>query len=99
MAVANRLGLRVPHDLSVVGFDNTPSALIAWPPLTTVRQPITEMAAAATTLLLSGEAAQRSATGGAPAHRMLDFEIVQRESAAPPRDFAGFNSCIDTGSP
>ena len=83
IAVASRLGLRVPQDLSIVGFDNTPSAITAWPPLTTVRQPIVEMAAAAAALLLNGEAAAKGSTGQPP-HRMLDFEIVTRESAAPP---------------
>jgi LacI family transcriptional regulator len=49
---ARLLGLRIPGQLSVVGFDDLPMARWAWPPLTTVRQPLTEMAAAAARLVL-----------------------------------------------
>ena len=44
---ARTRGLRVPEDLSVVGFDDTPVARLAAPPLTTVRQPLREMGAVA----------------------------------------------------
>jgi hypothetical protein len=63
MAVANRLRLEVPQTLSVAGFDDTPGAKVVWPQLTTVRQPIQAMAAAAADLLLSGAT---RAEGGAP---------------------------------
>ncbi|EEP70151.1 LacI family transcriptional regulator [Micromonospora sp. ATCC 39149] len=46
-------GLRAPDDMSVVGFDDLDAARWAVPPLTTVRQPLTEMAAMATRMLLS----------------------------------------------
>jgi Periplasmic binding protein-like domain len=39
------LGFKVRSEVSVVGFDDLPMARWAWPPLTTVRQPLTEMAA------------------------------------------------------
>ena len=45
-------GLSVPLDLSVAGFDDTPSALFSTPPLTTIRQPVAEMAAEATRRLV-----------------------------------------------
>ncbi len=50
---ARELGLRIPEDLSVVGFDDLP--IVGWidPPLTTVHQPLTEMAVAATELALT----------------------------------------------
>ncbi|WP_051833601.1 LacI family DNA-binding transcriptional regulator [Streptomyces sp. NRRL S-646] len=50
---AREAGLRIPDDLSVVGFDDLP--VVAWvdPPLTTVHQPLTEMAVAATELALT----------------------------------------------
>lgn len=44
---ARHLGLKIPDDLSVVGFDDTPLASTLVPPLTTVRQPIREMASRA----------------------------------------------------
>lgn len=45
-------GVSVPLDLSVAGFDDTPSALFSTPPLTTIRQPVAEMAAMATRRLV-----------------------------------------------
>jgi LacI family transcriptional regulator len=76
MSVANRLGLSVPRDLSIAGFDDTPSARVVWPQLTPVRQPIAEMGAAAAELLVE----RRAAAGGA---RLLEFEIVPRDSTGP----------------
>jgi LacI family transcriptional regulator len=79
IAVAGRVGLSVPQELSVVGFDDTPGAQIVWPQLTTVRQPIEEMAAAAADLLISGQARSGEARPG----RLLEFEIIERDSASP----------------
>lgn len=70
VAAAGRLGLDIPRDVSVAGFDDTPAAQSVWPRLSTVRQPISDMAAAAVELLLCGE-------GG---ERLLPFEVVMRES-------------------
>ena len=50
--VARERGLRVPDDLSLVGFDDIPAAAMVVPHLTTVRQPLLQMGAAATTMLL-----------------------------------------------
>ncbi|EXU64209.1 LacI family transcriptional regulator [Streptomyces sp. PRh5] len=49
---AARRGLRVPHDVSVVGFDDSPLIAFTDPPLTTVRQPVQSMATAAVGALL-----------------------------------------------
>jgi LacI family transcriptional regulator, galactose operon repressor len=73
-------GLRVPEDLSVVGFDDLPVAAWIDPPLTTVHQPLTEMAATATEIAL---AAHR----GGPATQVgveLATTLVVRDSTAPP---------------
>eukprot|EP00581_Thalassiosira_minuscula_P035585 CAMPEP_0184468880 /NCGR_PEP_ID=MMETSP0740-20130409/81956_1 /TAXON_ID=385413 /ORGANISM="Thalassiosira miniscula, Strain CCMP1093" /LENGTH=66 /DNA_ID=CAMNT_0026844625 /DNA_START=1 /DNA_END=197 /DNA_ORIENTATION=- len=51
IAGAHQLGLKVPQDVSVVGFDDTANASAMWPPLTTVRQPIREMASSAIKIL------------------------------------------------
>ncbi len=70
---ARVLGLRVPDQLSVVGFDDLPMARWAWPPLTTMRQPLFEMAARATRLVL----------GDGPDTRVeLSTSLVVRESTA-----------------
>ena len=52
IAAAARRGIRVPEDVSVVGFDDSPAAQMTWPPLTTVRQSIAEMSAAAARILI-----------------------------------------------
>ncbi|MEZ5946263.1 LacI family DNA-binding transcriptional regulator [Hyphomonas sp.] len=51
LAAAQRHGMRVPEDVSIVGFDDTAIASAMWPQLTTVRQPIAEMAYQAVNLL------------------------------------------------
>lgn len=78
---ARQAGLRIPDDLSVVGFDDLPVAQWVGPPLTTVRQPLVEMAAAAVRLLVS------LARGEQPAHTRLELAttMVLRQSTAPPR--------------
>lgn len=77
-------GLRVPEDVSVVGFDDLPEAQYATPGLTTVRQPSTELGAAAVKLLIE---LSRSDDGGTrPAARMeLATELVVRASTGPAR--------------
>ncbi|MEK6345022.1 MAG: substrate-binding domain-containing protein, partial [Curtobacterium sp.] len=47
------LGLRVPEDLSVVGFDDVPQAATTTPPLTTVAQPLVELGSRAVEMLLA----------------------------------------------
>ncbi|HEX6522099.1 MAG TPA: LacI family DNA-binding transcriptional regulator [Streptosporangiaceae bacterium] len=73
-------GLRVPDDLSVVGFDDVPVASWAAPPLTTVRQPLAAMAATALRMLRSDPAT----AAGEPCHIELATMLVVRESTAPP---------------
>lgn len=81
IGVAHRRGLQVPGDLSIVGFDDTALATNVWPELTTIRQPIAQMAEAAVELLL---ARLRNRTQAETAEQVLPFELVIRESAAPP---------------
>ncbi|WP_432897125.1 LacI family DNA-binding transcriptional regulator [Micromonospora matsumotoense] len=50
---ARLAGRRIPQDLSVVGFDDIPYTMFCGPPMTSVRQPLTEMAAAATRMALT----------------------------------------------
>ncbi|ARQ67476.1 LacI family DNA-binding transcriptional regulator [Streptomyces marincola] len=73
-------GLRVPRDVSIVGFDDLPQAEWATPALTTVRQPLSEMAAAALRILL------RLLDGHRPegTRTELSTRLVVRGSTAPP---------------
>lgn len=71
LAVAHARGIAVPDQLSVTGFDDAPLAQAVWPALTTVRQPVRELAAAAAALLLGDDP---------PREIVLDHEIIIRDS-------------------
>jgi LacI family transcriptional regulator len=86
VASAQRLGIMVPDDLSVVGFDDTMFATAIWPQLTTVRQPIADMAAESVHLLSrhlrahEPEADSDDAASEMERNAVLDVEIVTRGS-------------------
>jgi LacI family transcriptional regulator len=84
VSVAHRRGLDVPGDLSVTGFDDTAPATTVWPELTTVRQPVEAMAACALDLLLSEIRSRRHGLPPEPAERVLEHELIIRESSGPP---------------
>jgi LacI family transcriptional regulator len=76
VSTAGQMGVSVPQELSVCGFDDTPLARVVWPALTTVRQPIYKMGyQAAKQLVTRGE-------DEAPTGEILDFEIMIRDSTA-----------------
>jgi LacI family transcriptional regulator len=76
LEAARGRGLRVPEDLSVVGFDDTPIARFASPPLTTVRQPLREMGGAALRTVLGMAAGEKPESH----HVELATELVVRHS-------------------
>jgi DNA-binding LacI/PurR family transcriptional regulator len=82
---ARQAGLHIPGDLSVVGFDDLPVARWIGPPLTTVRQPLVEMASAAARLVL------QLARGETPDLTRIELttSLVIRQSSAPPRTLTG----------
>ena len=77
---ARAMRLHIPEDLSVVGFDDLPVARWVGPPLTTIRQPLNEMAQSAARLVLL------LARGEEPPQPRVELatELVVRESTAPP---------------
>jgi DNA-binding LacI/PurR family transcriptional regulator len=75
------LGLRVPADVSIVGFDDTVLAELAQPPLTTIRQPLGEMLTTAVTLLIDRMEGVHTA---AAEHVTWPPELIVRHSTAPP---------------
>ncbi|MGH3297568.1 MAG: substrate-binding domain-containing protein, partial [Trebonia sp.] len=79
LRVAHRLGIEVPRQLSLVGYDNLPLAAWTEPALTTVNQPLRDMAGIATRMLLD------MVRGIMPASPRIDLvtELVVRESTAP----------------
>jgi LacI family transcriptional regulator len=78
--VARGLGLTIPDDLSVIGFDNVPESALASPPLTTINQPLQQMGAEALMLLVDLiDGVERDT------HIRLPTSLVERASCAPPR--------------
>ena len=76
MVAARELGLNIPTDVSICGFDDSWVAKSVWPYLTTIRQPIQDMAKAAAELLLDrNKISARLA-------RQLDFTLIERDSVA-----------------
>ena len=74
-------GLCIPEDISVIGFDDVPSAQWMSPPLTTIRQPLKEMGSMATSMLLkliAGETLEVTRVE-------LASDLIIRKSCAPPR--------------
>ncbi len=84
VSLAHRRGLDVPGDLTVVGFDDTQIALTLWPPLTTIRQPMADMAAAAIDLLLREIRDLRAGEPAPPTDLIVPHELIQRQSSAAP---------------
>ena len=80
---AEDLGIAVPDDLSVVGFDDNPLARRLRPSLTTVRQPIAEKGRVAAAALTAAIEAGRSGRPVEPEHVVLPTELVVRESTGP----------------
>jgi DNA-binding LacI/PurR family transcriptional regulator len=80
MRAAADLGLAVPGDLSVVGYDDIDLAALVEPALTTVHQPIREKGAAAVRILLGEVDGQPLA---APEHLRLETRLVVRASTGP----------------
>ena len=74
---ALRLGLGVPGDVSIVGFDDSPMASRLWPSMSTVRLPIRDMGMTAAAMLLADDSAPRTAPTITP-------HLIVRESCAPP---------------
>ncbi len=89
IAAAREAGLKVPHDVSVIGFDDIPMAAQVHPPLTTIRQPFAPMGRAAVNTLM----AQIGSTESVAPRIVLPAELVIRQSTGPaPRAVAAKTS-------
>lgn len=79
LLAAHKAGLRIPEELAITGFDDTPVSEIVWPPLTTIHQPLRQMGERAVEWLTQ-------AIGGAnddPARQTVAHRLVVRESSCP----------------
>lgn len=76
LATASRMGLSIPRHLSMVAYDDPAYLSMAYPPITTIRQPLAEMASRAADLLLE------KILGGDPraVHVSIDPQLIERES-------------------
>jgi len=75
LSMAHDRNIDLPGQLSVAGFDDTTLARTVWPALTTIRQPVAELARTATEILIAG---------GDINHRRLAHTLIERASVAPP---------------
>jgi DNA-binding LacI/PurR family transcriptional regulator len=83
LTVAEELGLAVPADLSVIGFDDSPVARRTRPALTTVRQDVATKGRLAAAALVSAIEHRRSGTKAPVRHRTIPTELIVRQSTAP----------------
>jgi LacI family transcriptional regulator len=85
MDAIREAGLRIPDDISIVGFDDIPQASMVYPKLTTVQQPLEQMGRVAVKMLL-----EQIENPGRPARRVtLGTQLIIRDSCAPPRPEKG----------
>jgi LacI family transcriptional regulator len=82
-AVAQGMGLAVPRDISIAGFDDAPVASTVWPELTTIRQPIADMAATAVAMLSEQVRQARSGKPVEARHVREMLTLVERNSTGP----------------
>src|SRR4051795_10320937 len=81
LAPARQLGLRVPDDVSVVGWDDSPAALASDPPLTTIRQSLHDQGRTCARLLVG---ATRGEVAAGDLVHLAPWELVARASTGPP---------------
>jgi LacI family transcriptional regulator len=82
LQTACRLGIKVPQDLAIVGFDGLPEAAYYWPPLTTVRQDLRKLGCTAVQLLVQAiEASRQEQAAFQPTLISLCPELIVRRSS------------------
>ncbi|WP_395407388.1 LacI family DNA-binding transcriptional regulator [Pseudoduganella sp. UC29_106] len=86
MHAAYARGIRIPEDLSVAGFDDTELARFSWPPLTTIRQPLEQMAQTAVAQLIGLIRPQRVSGEALSPRAIFPCKLIARASVAPPSD-------------
>ena len=80
-SAALQLGLRLPDQLSVTGFDDSPASRRTWPRLTTIRQPVKAMGWAAADMVIE-HSPKRDGWPKAMPEKLFEFELIVRNSTA-----------------
>jgi LacI family transcriptional regulator len=78
--MALQRGLSIPRDISIIGFDDSPIAVKIWPALTTVRQPLAQIAERATERLVNSIRDSGCSDAEANATTYVNFTVIERES-------------------
>lgn len=89
LSTAHRHSIEVPRDLTVCGFDDTLLSTAIWPELTTIHQPIADMARASIQLLEKSIRNYRQGLAMEHEHVQFDYRLVQRQSDGPPPALVG----------
>lgn len=82
MHAAYASGIRIPQDISIAGFDDTELARFSWPPLTTIRQPLEQMAQTAVEQLIRLVRPQRVDLVAHEPHLIFPCSLIERDSVA-----------------
>ncbi|WKL59017.1 LacI family DNA-binding transcriptional regulator [Asticcacaulis sp. ZE23SCel15] len=83
MGVAQQMGIRIPEDISICGFDDAPGSILIWPHVTTIRQPVEDIAYAAADILLAKAEVEDEDGTKRDTDRLLPFELIKRNSVGP----------------
>lgn len=85
LAVAHGLGLKVPTEVSIAGFDDTAMASAVWPQLTTIHQPLAEMAEVAVAMIdeMLRTVPRISEHDGVVRHYVAPYKLMKRGSTGP----------------
>ncbi len=78
---AHRLGLNVPADIAITGFDDTPVSQIVWPPLTTIHQPLRQMGAEAVELAVAACVGSDKLSARHAPQQVVSHQLIPRQSA------------------
>jgi LacI family transcriptional regulator len=84
IALAHGLNLKLPEELSVGGFDDTPIAATLWPPLTTIHQPFSSMARTAVASITDLVRRRRAGEQLVPVHHRMECSLLVRGSTSGP---------------
>ena len=75
MTIAQQMDIKIPDELSIVGFDDAPGSILIWPHLSTIRQPVHDIAYQAAEILLDKSLEKKALE--------LPFELIKRSSTSP----------------